>query len=112
MALFRVSTPKEPKPDSPALLFRDLRHDPSIKFLWGHQEKLLDKYAQDHQQEKNLAIELPTGSGKTLVGLLIGEYRRRAFGEQVVFLCPNKQLCHQPKTQGWPRPHRRRHGQS
>jgi hypothetical protein len=47
MALFRVSKPQEPKPESPAQLFRDLPKDSStIKFLWGHQETLLDKYDQ------------------------------------------------------------------
>jgi len=39
-----------------------------------------------------LALELPTGSGKTLVGLLIGEYRRRKNKEKVVFLCPNQSI--------------------
>lgn len=94
MAIFRVSKPQELKPDSPAQLFRDLPKDSStIKFLWGHQEKLLDKYHQSLLSKKDVAVELPTGSGKTLVGMLMGEYRRRALGERVAFLCPNKQLC-------------------
>jgi hypothetical protein len=80
-------------------LFRDLRKDPSIKFLWGHQEKLLDQYKAKHLDTPNLAIELPTGSGKTLVGLLIGEYLRRVRGERVLFLCPNRQLCAQVESQ-------------
>jgi hypothetical protein len=40
-------------------------------------------------------MELPTGRGKTLVGLLVGEYRRRTFGDRVAFLCPNVQLANQ-----------------
>jgi len=99
MARFRTSAAQESKPESPALLFRDLRKDPSIKFLWGHQEKLLDKYHLKHLDDPNLAIELPTGSGKTLVGLLISEFRRRVRGERVLFLCPNKQLCAQVESQ-------------
>lgn len=99
MGIFRVSKPQEPKPESPAQLFRDLPKDPSIKFLWGHQENLLDKYHQSLLGKKDVAVELPTGSGKTLVGMLMGEYRRRAFGERVVFLCPNKQLCCQVEGQ-------------
>jgi hypothetical protein len=42
---------------------------------------------------------LPTGSGKTLIGLLIGEWRRRRFGERVVYLCPTNQLVHQVAEQ-------------
>jgi hypothetical protein len=99
MARFRISSNKEEQAETPALLFRDLRKQPSIKFLWGHQEKLLDQYHAKHLDTLDLAIELPTGSGKTLVGLLIGEFRRRVRGERVVFLCPNRQLCAQVESQ-------------
>lgn len=99
MAKFRFSTPGGPKPDSPTLLFRDLKRDPSIKFLWDHQARLLDEYHSHHLKTRDLAIELPTGSGKTLVALLIAEYRRRAFGERVAFMCPTRQLCNQVAAQ-------------
>ncbi len=88
MAKFRISSQIESKPESPVLMFRDLRRDSSIKYLWGHQEKLLDQYVS-HIKSKNLAIELPTGAGKTLVGLLIAEYRRRALGERIAFFMSN-----------------------
>ncbi len=100
MSIFRAAALQEPKPESPALLFRDLKgKDPSIKFLWEHQGKLLNDYQQIHLNDNDVAVELPTGSGKTLVGMLIGEYRRRVKGERVVLLCPNKQLCCQVETQ-------------
>jgi hypothetical protein len=98
-ALFRTSKTQELKPDSPKSLLRDLPKDPSIKFLWGHQEKLLDEYHLSLLNKKDVAVELPTGSGKTLVGMLIGEFRRRALGERVAFVCPNKQLCAQVEGQ-------------
>ena len=95
MAVFRISSPATPKPESPAILFRDLKRDPSIKFLWDHLGKLLDQYFLNHLKTSDLALELPTGSGKTLVALLIAEYRRRANSERVAFLCPTRQLCSQ-----------------
>jgi Type III restriction enzyme, res subunit len=95
MAKFRLSEPEESIPESIVLMFRDLNRDPSIKFLYSHQDKILDQYFTSHINKKDVAIELPTGTGKTLVGLLIAEYRRRAFKEKVVFLCPTKQLCFQ-----------------
>ncbi len=52
-------------------------------------------YADDYSDKLDVAMQLPTGSGKTLVGLLIGEWRRRKFRERVVYLCPTKQLVHQ-----------------
>lgn len=99
MAKFRIPPPTTPKPESPAILFRDLKRDASIKFLWDHQARLLDEYHAKHLSTHDLAIELPTGSGKTLVALLIAEYRRRAFNERVVFLCPTRQLCSQVAAQ-------------
>lgn len=85
MSIFRLSKMENEKPESPALLFRDLKKDPSIKFLWAHQEKLLDKYLAEYEGSADLAIELPTGTGKTLVGLLIGDFRRRKNDERIAF---------------------------
>jgi superfamily II DNA or RNA helicase len=93
--LFRTLVATESKPESPVLMFRDLKRDQNIKFLWGHQEKTLDSYFQSYRDASDIAIELPTGTGKTLVGLLIGEYRRRALDERVAFLCSTRQLCAQ-----------------
>ena len=40
-------------------------------------------------------LTVPTGGGKTLVGLLLAEYRRRAHGQRIAYLCPNIQLVRQ-----------------
>ena len=80
---------------NPEALFRDLprlAHGP--KHLWAHQADILRDYL-NHQNDPDLAIELPTGAGKTLVGMLIGEWRRRTFNERVVYLCPTLQLARQ-----------------
>ncbi|WP_413115327.1 DEAD/DEAH box helicase [Streptomyces sp. CY1] len=63
--------------------------------LWLHQGDVLRSWHADHLKTPDVAIELPTGAGKTLVGGLIGEYRRRAHGERVVYLCPTRQLAKQ-----------------
>jgi len=99
MVKFRTSSAEAPKPESIVLMFRDLDRDPSVKYLYSHQDKVLEGYYQQHLRSKDLAIELPTGTGKTLVGLLIAEYRRRALKERIVFLCPTKQLCFQVNEQ-------------
>ena len=95
MAFFRKGPGADVPPESPALLFRDLRRDPSIKFLWGHQQQILDAFKAGFINQPDVALELPTGSGKTLVGLLVAEYRRRAEGLRSAFLCPTKQLAAQ-----------------
>ena len=63
--------------------------------LWSHQADQLRTYAKDHRATLDVALELPTGSGKTLVGLLIAEWRRRTLGQRVVYACPTKQLARQ-----------------
>ncbi len=60
---------------------------------------MMQLYSSTAANFKDVALQLPTGSGKTLVGLLIGEWRRRKFKDKVVYLCPNKQLVHQAVSQ-------------
>jgi superfamily II DNA or RNA helicase len=52
-------------------------------------------YAEDHIDDRDISLELPTGSGKTLVGLLIAERRRLKLGERTAFVCPTNQLARQ-----------------
>lgn len=92
----RFVTRREDAPavDSPEALFRTLRpRDGHIRHLWAHQADLLRSYRE--LDSSDVAIELPTGAGKTLVGLLLAEYRRQARGERVAYLCPNVQLARQ-----------------
>jgi hypothetical protein len=84
----------------PEALFRDLRgRSPDIRHLWSHQADLLRAYDQHFKDAKDVAIELPTGAGKTLVGLLIAEFRRQTFNERVAYLCPTRQLARQVGNQ-------------
>ncbi len=99
MSIFRRRGTSHSVAESPSLLFRDLRRSADIKFLWEHQGKLLEEYHKRHLNTANVALELPTGSGKTLVGLLIAEYKRQISSARVVYLCPTRQLCNQVKAQ-------------
>jgi len=63
--------------------------------LWAHQADLLRSYHSDHVKSPDVAIELPTGAGKTLPALLIAEWRRRFFRERVAYACPTTQLADQ-----------------
>lgn len=85
-------------PDDPESLFRDLRKK-TVPGLLSHQADLLRSYLAVHTQHADIALQLPTGSGKTLVGLLIAEWRRRKYGERAVYLCPTRQLVNQVAQQ-------------
>src|ERR1043166_2549012 len=80
--------------ETPEAMFRDLRKR-TIAAPHAHQADVLRSYQRLGLSKPDVALKLPTGSGKTLVGLLIGEWRRRTRGERVVYLCPTRQLVHQ-----------------
>ena len=63
-------------------------------YLRGPQADALRDYDR-LQSESDIAFELPTGTGKTVVGLLIAEWRRRLHGEKVAYLTLTNQLAKQ-----------------
>lgn len=81
--------------DSPAQMYRDLPPRPNaVPDLLAHQSEMLNAFA-DHAEKPDVAIELPTGTGKTLTGLVIAEWTRRSRRARVVYACPTQQLAMQ-----------------
>lgn len=76
---------------SPQEMYDDYKNR-NIAGIQDYQSRMLDSYMEEGVDKSDVAIELPTGTGKTLIGLLIGEYRRRKFRERVVYVCPTKLL--------------------
>lgn len=64
----------------------------AVGSLWLHQGDVVRAYAHDHQSTPDLALELPTGTGKTLPGLLIAEWVRRKGEGAVLYATPTRQL--------------------
>lgn len=91
---------------TPQEMFQDNKLK-TIKGILDYQSQMLDNYLTTINGktivDKNVALELPTGSGKTLVGLLIGEFHRRKYKRKCLFLCPTNQLvsqvCQQAREQ-------------
>jgi len=99
VAGFRLQSTTSHSPRSPEGLFQDLRgREPEVKHLWAHQADILRTYTERFADSSNVALQLPTGSGKTLVGLLIAEWRRVTRGDRVLYVCPTRQLAHQVNT--------------
>jgi replicative superfamily II helicase len=91
---FKKSVSQQVVSDTPHKLFLDL---PRRKYqdVLPHQREVLSAYVSRALNDQDVALQLPTGSGKTLVGLLIAEWRLRKNRERVVYLCPTKQLVNQ-----------------
>jgi hypothetical protein len=68
----------------------------TVPSLWPWQSEVLGAYAD---VSGDAAVELPTGTGKTLVGLLAGELFREHRDGPVAFLAGNKQLAQQVERQ-------------
>lgn len=93
---FKRPTSTTAIPTDPEQLYRQLALiNKGPEALWLHQGDVLRAWHRDHPNDSDVAIELPTGAGKTLVGGLIGEYRRRVAQERVAYLCPTRQLARQ-----------------
>ena len=95
MAIKKRITP-ELKAETPEKLFPLLpKTGLNSDTLWPQQVDLLREYAAKRVAARDLAIELPTGTGKTLTGLLIADWRRRQGMGRSVFVCPTVQLVRQ-----------------
>ena len=80
--------------ENPVDFFQDLRPR-KIAALYDQQAQIMRDYAANAVDKPDVAIQGATGSGKTVVGLIIAEWRRRKFRERPVYLCPTRQLVHQ-----------------
>lgn len=67
-----------------------------IPELWPWQVEVLEGYSD---VGGDAAVELPTGAGKTLIGLLAGEQHRKVKRGRVAYLAGNKQLAQQVERQ-------------
>ncbi|QPC42741.1 DEAD/DEAH box helicase [Kaustia mangrovi] len=95
---FKKKKPGSAAPSTPVGLLPLLTRR-TIPDAMSHQKDMLAVYAEDMVDQPDVAMQLPTGSGKTLVGLFIAEWRRRKFKDRVVYLCPTRQLVNQTVAQ-------------
>jgi hypothetical protein len=91
---FKIQSSAAASLESPESLANDLRPR-RVPGPLSHQSDVLRDYHENAQDKHDVALQLPTGSGKTYVGLLIAEWRRRKLRERAVYLCPTNQLVHQ-----------------
>ena len=92
---FKRSVRKTTRYATPGELYRDLpQRTGAVQGLWAHQAEMLKAYT-DKANHPDIALELPTGTGKTLIGLLIAEWNRRYHNQRVLYACPTRQLAEQ-----------------
>ncbi|HXJ39634.1 MAG TPA: DEAD/DEAH box helicase family protein, partial [Bryobacteraceae bacterium] len=77
-----------------ALFYKLSERDKSHGYLRGPQQDVLREYAETFTEVSDIAFELPTGTGKTAVGMLIAEWWRLQ-SRKVAFLSLTNQLAGQ-----------------
>lgn len=93
---FKGAAPGITRPETLEELYKELpRKRGAVPGLWLHQGDVLRAYQADHDRAADLALELPTGTGKTLLGLVIAEWVRREGAGPVAYACPTNQLARQ-----------------
>lgn len=79
----------------PISIFSDLDKESDKGFIRPPQEKILEKWYNDFRDQKDTIVKLPTGQGKTLIGLLILQSFLNENKGPVVYICPNNYLVKQ-----------------
>lgn len=86
---------KEALPVDPVELFQKLKvSDPGINDLWLAQGDALRQWHENREKD-NIGIVLNTGSGKTLVGLLVAQSLVNETKGKVLYACSSIQLVEQ-----------------
>ncbi len=63
------------------------------------QKTFLNKWFNEYQKNKDVILKLPTGEGKTLIGLLVLQSKINQKRGSALYICPNKYLAEQVKIQ-------------
>jgi hypothetical protein len=92
---FKPVKPASPAYKTPEELFYKLSgRENTHGYLRGPQQDVLREYAEKHVAASDVAFELPTGTGKTAVGLVIAEWQRLS-GKKAAYLSLTNQLAGQ-----------------
>jgi hypothetical protein len=91
---FKIDHSKKADEIDPLRIFDKLTLRGTVNNLWGPQIDALKKWGAVRGNH-DVSIEMNTGGGKTLVGLLLATSLARETKKMVLFACPTKQLIQQ-----------------
>ncbi len=91
---FKIDHSKAGAELDPVKMFNSLTLRGGVNDLWPPQVDALQKWHAARAKE-DISVEMNTGGGKTLVGLLIATSLARELGKMVLYASPTKQLVEQ-----------------
>lgn len=83
----------------PISIFKYLDTDGDKDVIRPSQRDILEKWHNDFRDKKDTIVKLPTGKGKTLIGLLMLQSYLHEKKNPVVYICPNNYLANQTVKQ-------------
>jgi hypothetical protein len=91
----KIDIRKSKAPIDPIEIFEGLTLRGPIENIWGPQQEALKQWHNNHRKDVDNVIQMNTGGGKTLVGLLIAQSLLNETNGYVLYLCANNQLVEQ-----------------
>lgn len=90
----KLSVPPSKKPSDPLEVFNKLTLRGSIENIWEPQAEALREWNRV-RSNSDVVIQMNTGGGKTLVGLMIAQSLVNELNRRVLYVVPNNQLVEQ-----------------
>src|SRR5882672_7162301 len=91
-----ITPKKRSKETNPLKIFESLTLRGTVENIWDPQSEALRNWDVARQKE-DVVIEMNTGGGKTLIGLLIAQSLVNETAGQIVYVCPTIQLIEQAR---------------
>ena len=92
-----LSVPASKKPTDPLEIFNSLTLRGSIENIWEPQAEALREWNKA-RKESDVVIQMNTGGGKTLVGVMAAQSLLNELNRRVLYVVPNNQLVEQTLT--------------
>ena len=92
----KITPKKRSRETNPLKIFETLTLRGTVENIWDPQSEALRGW-HAVRQEKDVVIEMNTGGGKTLIGVLIAQSLVNETAGQVLYVCPTIQLIEQAR---------------
>lgn len=91
----KLNIKKGKRPTDPMAIFQGLTLRGAIENIWGPQQSALREWHEKFRAAHDNIVEMNTGGGKTLVGLLIAQSLLNETRGHILYVCPTNQLVEQ-----------------
>lgn len=92
----KITPRKRSRETNPLRIFETLTLRGTVENIWDPQSEALRRW-HAMREKTDVVLEMNTGGGKTLIGLLVAQSLVNETAGQIVYVCPTNQLIEQAK---------------